>query len=77
MMTTIIPSVLLTVLFMGMVIMRERSVPVSISAMVYALPEGGWRWLWALWLWAVTFFTEVICYVSMVGSLMNNPPASS
>ena len=32
---------------------RERRVPVSISAMVYLLPKGGWRWLWTLWLWVV------------------------
>ena len=32
---------------------RERRVPVSISAMVCLLPEGGWQWLWTLWLWAV------------------------
>lgn len=47
MMTASVPLVVASV--------RERRVPVSISAMVYLLPKGGWQWLWTIWLWAVVF----------------------
>ena len=50
-------SILLVVLFAGATVWRTGRVPESISAMVYLLPEGGWRWLWSVWLWAVTVLT--------------------
>jgi hypothetical protein len=50
---SVMVSVLLAVSFMGIAVWRERKLPESISAMVYDLPEGGWRWLWSVWLWCV------------------------
>lgn len=47
----------------GMIHWLERrpwpqSLPESISAMVWLLPErGGWRWLWAIWLVVVDVLT--------------------
>lgn len=58
-------SIILTVLFTGAVIMRERKVPESISAMVFALPEGGWQWLWTVWLWAV----DILTFAPVIGLL--------
>lgn len=50
-------SVLLVILYVGVAIWRKRELPESISAMVYILPEGGWRWLWSLWLIVVSVLT--------------------
>ena len=55
--TTIVLSILLAVSFAGATIRRLRALPDSISAMVYALPEGGWRWLWSAWLAIVDILT--------------------
>ena len=55
--TTIVLSILLAVSFTGAAIWRLRALPDSISAMVYALPEGGWRWLWSAWLAMVSILT--------------------
>lgn len=46
-------SVLLAVLFTGIAIRKGRGLPESVSAMVYTLPVGGYRWLWTVWLWLV------------------------
>ena len=56
-MTMIILSVLLAVLYVGAAIWALRGLPVSISSMVYVLPEGAARWLWSLWLIAVDVLT--------------------
>lgn len=50
-------SILLVVSFVGITIWRKKLLPDSISAMVYDLPEGGWRWLWSVWLVFVSVFT--------------------
>lgn len=50
----LIISILLVVLNVGITIWRKRELPKSISAMVYDLPEGQSRWLWTIWLWAVS-----------------------
>ena len=50
----LIASILLVVLYVGATIWKERKLPHSISAMVYSLPEGGWRYLWTIWVWAIT-----------------------
>lgn len=42
---------------MGATIWKLKGLPDSISAMVYVLPKGGWRWLWTFWLWFVGIFT--------------------
>ena len=50
-------SILLAVSFAGAAIWRLKALPDSISAMVYALPDGGWRWLWSAWLAIVDILT--------------------
>lgn len=50
-------SLFLTALYVGAAIWRLRALPDSISAMVYLLPEGGWRWLWSAWLAIVGILT--------------------
>jgi len=57
MIVILIISVLLVVLYVGAAIWRFRALPDSISAMVYALPDGGWRWLWSAWLAIVGILT--------------------
>jgi hypothetical protein len=52
-------SILLVALYLGAAIWRKRELPESISAMVYLLPEGGWRWLWSFWLWIVSLLTTI------------------
>ena len=59
MMYLLIASILLVVLFVGTAIWRKRELPESISALVYDLPEGGWRWLWTIWIWAVSLLTFI------------------
>lgn len=61
-------SILLVVLYVGIAIWRKRELPVSVSAMVYDL-KGGWRWLWSVWLWAVT-----ICLAPALLSAMESSP---
>ena len=56
MITLLIISILLMVLYIGITIWKKKELPKSISHMVYDLPKGGWRWLWTIWLWSV-----VIC----------------
>lgn len=55
--TMTVLSILLAVSFTGAAIWRLRTLPDSISAMVYALPDGGWRWLWSAWLALVGILT--------------------
>lgn len=55
MITLILVAVLLAVLYVGIAIWVTKEIPESVSAMVYVLPDGGWRWLWTLWMWAVAF----------------------
>jgi len=55
--TMTILSILMVVSFLGIAIWKMNGLPESISAMVYALPEGGWRWLWSAWLAMVDILT--------------------
>lgn len=48
-----ITSIVLAVVFLAFAAWRMGGLPESISGTVWALPRGGWRWLWAIWLWAV------------------------
>lgn len=57
MLAMIILSILLVVSFMGATIWKLKALPDSISAMVYVLPPGGWRWLWSIWLAIVSVLT--------------------
>ena len=46
-------SFLVATSFFGFVTWKKKSLPESISAMVYIF-NGSWRWLWSVWLWFVT-----------------------
>ena len=50
----LILSLLMAVAYVAAVIIKDRALPDSISALVYALPAGRWRWLWSAWLALVT-----------------------
>ncbi len=52
-MTTLITiSITLAAAFVAIATIALRSLPDSISAIVYDMPIR-WQWLWTLWLWAV------------------------
>lgn len=51
MMTGLIVAILMAVLYVGAAIKVRGELPASLSALVYVLPEGGWRWLWTVWIW--------------------------
>jgi hypothetical protein len=53
MVTLIIISLILVVLYVSATIYHTHSIPDSVSAMVYALPTSG-RYIWTVWLWAVS-----------------------
>lgn len=53
MMTMMIISILLAVLYTGTAIWVRRSLPDSVSSIVYDLAALG-RWAWTLWIWSVT-----------------------
>lgn len=50
--TLLIISLLMAVAYIAAVIIKDKKLPDSISALVYALPSK-WQWVWTLWLWAV------------------------
>ena len=50
----LIISILLVALFVGAAIWKKKELPESISAMVYVFR---WKWLWSIWLVAVSVFT--------------------
>lgn len=52
--TCLISSILMAVAYIAAVIIKDKSLPDSISALVYAIPAGKWRWVWSVWLAAVT-----------------------
>lgn len=54
MMTMLILSIVMAVAYVAAVIIRDKALPDSVSALVYALPKGRWRWLWSAWLAVVT-----------------------
>lgn len=62
----LIASILLAASFLGVAIWKERGLPESISALVYVFRQ---KWLWTVWLWAVSFLTllPVIERLSRIG----------
>ena len=46
-------SLFMVALYVGATIFLRKTLPVSVSAMVYELPAGGWQWLWTVWIWLV------------------------
>ena len=59
-------SLVLAVSFTGIAMMRLKSLPESISALVYVFR---WKWLWTVWLWTVSLLTliPVIDRLSHIG----------
>lgn len=53
MMTLVIISIVMAVAYVAAVIINDKKLPDSISALVYSLPFKG-QWFWTLWLWAVS-----------------------
>ena len=51
--TLTILSLLMAVAYIAAVIIKDKKLPDSISALVYALPSK-WQWLWTVWLWAIS-----------------------
>ena len=58
MITILILSLVLVISVMGIAIVRERSLPESISAIVYIFKH---KWLWTIWLWLVALLTLIPC----------------
>lgn len=54
-MTFLIISAMLTIFYVGIAAWRRKSLPNSISAMVFHLPTR-WKWVWTAWLALVTTF---------------------
>lgn len=52
--TMLILSIVMAVVYVAAVIIKDKALPDSVSALVYALPKGRWRWLWSAWLAVVT-----------------------
>lgn len=51
-------SLVLAVSFVVIAMIRLKSIPESISALVYVFR---WRWLWTVWLWLVALLTLIPC----------------
>ena len=52
MMSLLIISIIMAILYVGVAIWKLHALPDSISAMVYVLDKR-WQWLWSVWLWLV------------------------
>lgn len=51
-------SLVLAVSFVGIAMTRLKSLPESISALVYVFR---WKWLWTVWMWSVALLTCIPC----------------
>ena len=58
MIISLIVSILLIVLYVGISTWRTRKIPESISDMVYDLQKP-WQWLWIVWIWSVSLLTFI------------------
>lgn len=67
MVTMLMLSLLVAVLYAGIAAIKERELPESVSALVYHIPKGGWRWLWTLWLWTVAILLAPSLMEAMPG----------
>ena len=65
MMTMLILSIVMAVAYVAAVIIRDKTLPDSVSALVYALPKGRWRWLWSAWLALVTLLMATALTAAM------------
>lgn len=51
-------SLVLAVSFTGIAMTRLKSLPESVSSLVYVF---SWKWLWTLWMWSVALLTCIPC----------------
>lgn len=52
---SILVSIALVAAYMAAVTCKRGGLPESMGTEVYILPDGGWRWLWSIWLWATVY----------------------
>lgn len=52
---SILVSMALVALYIGLVCYRKGEIPENMGAVAYLLPDGGWRWLWSVWLWSTVY----------------------
>lgn len=57
-MIAVLTAFALAVLYVGAAIWKNRTLPESISAMVYDLPRN-WQFLWILWMWVIAFLIYI------------------
>lgn len=62
---SVLISILLAVLYTSIAAARKKTVPDSLSAMVYTFGTAG-RWTWIIWLWA--------CTITLTPALMDAVP---
>ena len=68
MVTLLILSALLAVLYVGAAIGAKRELPDSVSSMVYLLPKTG-QWIWIVWMWMVSLLLAPAMIEAMPDSL--------
>ena len=66
--TMLILSIVMAVVYVAAVIIKDKVLPDSVSALVYALPKGRWRWLWSAWLAVVTLLMAPALMTAMTDS---------
>ena len=52
---SVLVSILLVISYLVAVGYRRGALPDSMGSVAYVLPDGGWRWLWSVWLGASVF----------------------
>lgn len=66
--TMLILSIVMAVVYVAAVIINDKALPDSVSALVYALPKGRLRWLWSAWLALVTLLMAPALTVAMAAT---------
>ncbi len=66
--TMLILSIVMAVVYVAAVIIKDKALPDSVSALVYALPKGRCRWLWSAWLAVVTLLMAPALMTAMAES---------
>ena len=66
--TSVLISVLLSALGVGLATWKKRELPDSLSALVYDLPTKQ-QWLWTLWMWAMAVTVGIPLIDCMDGSM--------
>lgn len=52
---SLLVSIVLVVMYMVALVYKRGGLPDSMGTEVYILPDGGWRWLWSIWLWSTVY----------------------